>query len=163
MRRPRDSTRPARHARAPEGAAHARALWQRRGVYPRWSPCGRARRRDRHQAQSRSFRATRRALSAASANRSNEGGGVRMTTISRRHALLATSTAIATTVLPFGYRSAVGQASSYPTKLVKLIVPFPAGGNFDTVARTYATPLSEALGQSVVVDNRAGADRKSVV
>src|SRR5262249_17900093 len=55
----------------------------------------------------------------------------------------------------FGYRSAVGQ--SYPNKLVKLIVPFPAGGNFDTIARTYATPLSEALGQSIVVDNPAGA------
>lgn len=59
--------------------------------------------------------------------------------------------------LPFGRSPAFGQASSYPDRLVKLIVPFPAGGNFDIIARAYATPLGEALGQSIVVENRAGA------
>lgn len=49
------------------------------------------------------------------------------------------------------------RAQSYPNKPVKLIVPFPAGGNFDVVSRTYATPLSEAIGQSIVVENRGGA------
>lgn len=45
----------------------------------------------------------------------------------------------------------------YPTKPVRLIVPFPAGGQTDVVARTISQKLSEAFGQQVVVDNRPGA------
>ena len=48
-------------------------------------------------------------------------------------------------------------AQAYPSKLLKLIVPYPPGGNTDLVARIFATPLAVALGQAVVVDNRAGA------
>lgn len=48
-------------------------------------------------------------------------------------------------------------AASYPTKPVRLIVASGAGGGLDFVARQVAIPLSEALGQTVVVDNRAGA------
>jgi tripartite-type tricarboxylate transporter receptor subunit TctC len=47
--------------------------------------------------------------------------------------------------------------AAYPTKPIRLIVSSGAGGGLDFVARTIATPLSEALGQTVVVDNRAGA------
>ena len=48
-------------------------------------------------------------------------------------------------------------AQTYPSKQVRFIVGFPAGGATDVVARAISQHLSEALGQPVVVDNRAGA------
>jgi tripartite-type tricarboxylate transporter receptor subunit TctC len=48
-------------------------------------------------------------------------------------------------------------AQDYPTKPVRLIIPFPPGGSNDVVGRMIATQLSEKLGKQVVVDNRAGA------
>src|SRR5258706_11754204 len=52
---------------------------------------------------------------------------------------------------------AAAQTAAYPVKPVRMIVASGAGGGLDFVARLIATPLTEALGQSVVVDNRAGA------
>jgi tripartite-type tricarboxylate transporter receptor subunit TctC len=49
-------------------------------------------------------------------------------------------------------------ADAYPQRPVRMIVPFPAGGPTDIVARTIAQRLTDALGQSVVVDNRGGAN-----
>jgi tripartite-type tricarboxylate transporter receptor subunit TctC len=46
---------------------------------------------------------------------------------------------------------------AYPTKAITLIVPFPAGGSTDVIGRLVAEGLRQALGQAVVVDNRAGA------
>lgn len=46
---------------------------------------------------------------------------------------------------------------SYPSKLIRVIVPFPAGGGADMAMRTIAPHLGKNLGQSIVIDNRSGA------
>ena len=48
-------------------------------------------------------------------------------------------------------------ADAYPSKPIRLIIPFPPGGSNDVVGRVIATHLGERLGQQVVVDNRGGA------
>ena len=48
-------------------------------------------------------------------------------------------------------------AQDYPNKVIKLVVPYPPGGATDVIGRVMAQKLSVALGQQVIVDNRAGA------
>src|SRR5262245_44462322 len=59
----------------------------------------------------------------------------------------------AAVVLP----AAVGGAESFPTRPIRLIVPYPAGGGTDIVGRVLGQTLHASLGQPVVIDNRGGA------
>ncbi|UFN47506.1 tripartite tricarboxylate transporter substrate binding protein [Roseomonas sp. OT10] len=81
-----------------------------------------------------------------------------MPAASRRRLLGAGAALLAT---PVSGRGALaqggGQAGAYPDRPVKLIVPFPPGGGGDTLARLAAQPAQEVLGQTLVIDNRAGA------
>jgi tripartite-type tricarboxylate transporter receptor subunit TctC len=54
-------------------------------------------------------------------------------------------------------QTAYAQTASWPTRPVRIIVPFTPGGTTDRIARLYANHLSKALGQQFIVDNRAGA------
>ena len=53
--------------------------------------------------------------------------------------------------------SAVGLAQAQSTKTVRIVVPFAAGGVQDILARSFSVEMGQALGQTVIVDNRAGA------
>jgi tripartite-type tricarboxylate transporter receptor subunit TctC len=52
---------------------------------------------------------------------------------------------------------AAANAQDFPNRPIKLVVPFPAGGPSDMIARTYGKRLEEILGQPIVVENRSGA------
>jgi len=70
--------------------------------------------------------------------------------IQRRSILLAAA-AVATP----GLRA---QSKGWPTKSLRIVVPYPPGGSSDIIARALSQPLQEALGQTVIVDNKPGAN-----
>ena len=70
----------------------------------------------------------------------------------RRAALVAAASAL---LAPVG--AALAQAAPYPSQPIKFVVPYPAGGATDTLARTIAQKLNEAWGQPVLVENKTGA------
>ncbi len=72
-------------------------------------------------------------------------------TLNRRK-VLASSVAL-------GMVAATGaRAQAWPAKPIRIVVPYPPGGSSDIIARAISQPLSEALGQPVIVDNKAGAN-----
>ena len=54
--------------------------------------------------------------------------------------------------------AARANAQAYPTKPIHIVVSVTAGGSIDTIARSYGEALSQALGQSVVIENKPGAN-----
>jgi len=66
-------------------------------------------------------------------------------------------TALAVCIFAFFLISPIAYGQDYPTRPIRIIVPFAAGGGVDVVARVIARHLSEKFGQNVIVDNRPGA------
>ena len=67
-----------------------------------------------------------------------------------------TGIAIAAALSLTGGSSASAQGT-FPSRTIRVIVPFPAGGTTDMLARLFAQRMSEGLGQSVLVENMGGA------
>jgi len=67
------------------------------------------------------------------------------------------SSIVALLALTFVDASAQNAPPSYPTKFIRFIVPYAPGGSSDVLARTISQKLNDALGQTLVIDNRPGA------
>jgi tripartite-type tricarboxylate transporter receptor subunit TctC len=71
--------------------------------------------------------------------------------LTRRHALLGTAAMIAAP-------ASFAQAGAWPSKTIRIVVPYPPGGSSDIIARSISTLLADSLKQSVIVENKAGAN-----
>jgi tripartite-type tricarboxylate transporter receptor subunit TctC len=72
-------------------------------------------------------------------------------------ALAAVTIAVAVAIIPLVLGTHAAAADDYPTKTIRLIVPYPPGGGIDVVARIFQHELSDILGQQIVIENRPGA------
>ena len=75
--------------------------------------------------------------------------------LTRRHVLASTG-AMAAAALPLGAANA-NPAQAFPTKPIRIVVPYQAGGSTDAISRLLGQYLTQDLGQPVVVDNKPGA------
>ena len=71
--------------------------------------------------------------------------------------VLSLSCALVLAALPFGGALAQESSANFPSKPIKIVVPYPPGGSTDALAREMALKLQQSLGQPVVVDNKPGA------
>jgi tripartite-type tricarboxylate transporter receptor subunit TctC len=74
-------------------------------------------------------------------------------TVTRRDLLAAAAAMAATVAVP-----ALAQADKWPSKPIRIVVPYPPGGSSDIIARAISQPLAEALKTTVIVENKPGAN-----
>ena len=77
-----------------------------------------------------------------------------------RRQWLAGALALGAAGLALGWapRAAAQASARFPSRLIRFVVPFPAGSGTDVIARLYANALAELSGQTVIIDNKPGAN-----
>jgi tripartite-type tricarboxylate transporter receptor subunit TctC len=98
-------------------------------------------------------------LISAAADSNFSAGAIRRDTdpVDRPHTI-RTLQAAALVATAFFWTAAAAQTATYPQNPVKLVVGFPAGGPSDVVARVYADQVAKSLSQTVIVENKPGAN-----
>lgn len=77
---------------------------------------------------------------------------------SRRNFIMTSASLAGMSALSLGTTTSFAQDSKWPSKRIRIVVPFPAGSITDTMARVLSEGLTKTLGQTVIVDNKAGAN-----